>query len=213
MIIMLFDPLSAALVGGGTLLTALLRSPWAEVRAGARLAFGRGGLGAAAVSVARLEQAVERAGPYAVDPAVPEDADLDAAARLMCRADPVAEMDALFAAQRARRRAAGERACALFVDAAESAPVLGLIGTVVGLMSLFADGGAAALGGGGLATALATTLYGAVLGTLVLAPLASRLAVRLSAEDEVRQALEHRIVRLCESPAPGGSVVPWRAAA
>ena len=79
-------------------------------------------------------------------------------------------------------------------------------------MTLFADGGAAALSGGGLSTALLTTLYGAVLGTLVLAPVASRLAARARVEDEVRLTLEARLLALADQHGRAG-VAPLKAVA
>lgn len=194
----LFDPASAAIVLGGTVLVALLRASPRRLRADLATAFARARLVEAAASLARLEQAIGRAGTFAVDPAIAGDADLDAAARRLCRTAPRDELVALFAAQRAARARATERAAALFTDAAETAPTLGLIGTVIGLMALFAGGGAGALAGGGLSTALLTTLYGAVLGTVVLAPIASRLTARARDEDEVRATLEARLLALAD---------------
>lgn len=209
----LFDPLSAAIVVGGTLLVVLLRSPWSELRGDLHTLVARKHLHQAVASVARLEQAISRVGPFAVDPAVPEDADLDMAARLLCHAPRPAELETLFAEQRVHRTNAVEQACALVTSAAETAPTLGLIGTVLGLMSLFSTGGTAALSGGGLSTALVTTLYGAVLGTLILAPLASRVAARARGEDKVRIALEARLLALADRHTRPASGPPLKAVA
>ncbi len=189
----LADPAAAGFLLGGTLVATLLRSPAGDLRAAWRLVVRRPALDRAGVALARLEQRARDRGLFAIDPALP-DPDLDEAARLLAHAPAPDRLAALFASQRGRREDRARAASALFAQAAETAPTLGLIGTVLGLMSLFSSGGSAA--DGGLATALATTLYGAVLGTLVLDPLAARIAARGEAEEECRRALEARMLAL-----------------
>lgn len=66
--------------------------------------------------------------------------------------------------------------------AAEVAPAMGLIGTLVGLVQMLAQLDDPASIGPSMAVALLTTFYGALLGTVVLAPLATKLERR--SEDE-----------------------------
>lgn len=66
--------------------------------------------------------------------------------------------------------------------ASEVAPAMGLIGTLVGLVQMLGGLADPATIGPAMALALLTTFYGAVLGNMVLAPLASKL--ERSAEDE-----------------------------
>ncbi len=66
--------------------------------------------------------------------------------------------------------------------AAEVAPAMGLIGTLVGLVQMLANLDDPASIGPGMAVALLTTFYGAILANMVFAPLASKLE-RQSAQE------------------------------
>lgn len=66
--------------------------------------------------------------------------------------------------------------------AAEVAPAMGLIGTLVGLVQMLATLDNPAGIGPAMAVALLTTFYGAVLGNMVFAPLASKLERNSEAE-------------------------------
>ncbi len=77
------------------------------------------------------------------------------------------EVDAL--AERHRRSASVIR------RGSEIAPAMGLIGTLVGLVQMLAQLDDPSSIGPAMALALLTTFYGAILGTIVLAPLAAKL--------------------------------------
>lgn len=77
------------------------------------------------------------------------------------------EVDAL--AERHKRSASITR------RASEVAPAMGLIGTLVGLVQMLADLENPDTIGPAMAVALLTTFYGAILGTIVMAPLAVKL--------------------------------------
>lgn len=67
------------------------------------------------------------------------------------------------------------RSVAVLRKAAEVAPAMGLIGTLIGLVQMLGRLEDPAAIGPGLAVALLTTFYGAVLANMVLSPLASKL--------------------------------------
>ncbi|TVQ78169.1 MAG: motility protein A [Phycisphaeraceae bacterium] len=65
------------------------------------------------------------------------------------------------------------------VDApARYAPAFGMIGTLIGLVAMLANMDDPSKIGAGMAAALLTTLYGAVIANVVLMPIADKLAVR-----------------------------------
>lgn len=66
--------------------------------------------------------------------------------------------------------------------AAEIAPAMGLIGTLIGLVQMLGNLDDPATIGPSMAVALLTTFYGAILGTVVFTPLASKL--ERNAQDE-----------------------------
>lgn len=67
------------------------------------------------------------------------------------------------------------RAVAIMRRASEIAPAMGLIGTLVGLVQMLADLDDPGNIGPSMAVALLTTFYGAILGTILMAPLAAKL--------------------------------------
>lgn len=76
----------------------------------------------------------------------------------------------LHAIQQRHARSAG-----ILRKAAEVAPAMGLIGTLIGLVQMLSHLDDPATIGPGMAVALITTFYGAVMATLVFAPLAAKL--------------------------------------
>lgn len=71
--------------------------------------------------------------------------------------------------------------------AADIAPTMGLIGTLVGLVQMLRNLDRPSAIGPGMAVALLTTLYGAVLGHMIFLPLATKLERRSAAEALVHQ--------------------------
>ena len=76
-----------------------------------------------------------------------------------------------------------KRAASILRRASEVAPAMGLIGTLVGLVKMLADLDDPSRIGESMAVALLTTFYGAIMGTVVLGPLAAK--VEKNASDEV----------------------------
>lgn len=74
------------------------------------------------------------------------------------------------------------RAVAVIRKAAEFAPAMGLIGTLIGLVQMLGSLGDPSAIGPAMAVALLTTLYGALLANLVLSPLAGKLERNLAEE-------------------------------
>lgn len=68
-----------------------------------------------------------------------------------------------------------KRSASITRRAAEVAPAMGLIGTLVGLVQMLADLENPDTIGPAMAVALLTTFYGAILGTVIMAPLAVKL--------------------------------------
>jgi chemotaxis protein MotA len=75
-----------------------------------------------------------------------------------------------------------EHSAGMLKRASEVAPAMGLIGTLVGLVQMLAALDDPASIGPSMAVALLTTFYGALMGTVLLSPLAAKLERR--SEDE-----------------------------
>lgn len=200
------DPNAFAIVGGGTALVTVLRAPLADVgralvalRTLGRRRFDGDTLIAQVQVLARTAQ---RQGVLALDRAIITDTDV--------RAGVAAIVDGADAASVAglldhRRRARIERHLAtvdVWCGAAEAAPAMGMVGTLVGLATMFAsmtDPGAI---GGAMAVALMATLYGALLANLVASPIAARLRTAARAEAFERARLVAPLVALAERETP-----------
>jgi chemotaxis protein MotA len=83
-----------------------------------------------------------------------------------------------------------QRSAGIVRRAAEIAPGMGLIGTLVGLVQMLAQLDDPSAIGPSMAVALLTTFYGAILGTVILTPMAAKLE-RNSQEEALNRALIH----------------------
>jgi len=78
------------------------------------------------------------------------------------------------------------RSASILRRASETAPAMGLIGTLIGLVQMLANLQDPETIGPAMAVALLTTFYGAVLGTAVLAPMAAKLERNSNEEATIR---------------------------
>jgi chemotaxis protein MotA len=71
-----------------------------------------------------------------------------------------------------------------------------MIGTILGMIMMFANMSDPSKLGGAMAIALLTTLYGAVISNLFALPLADKLAVKLEAEEVVRNMIIDGVLQI-----------------
>ncbi len=83
-----------------------------------------------------------------------------------------------------------------------AAPAFGMIGTLVGLVQMLGSLDDPSKIGGGMATALLTTLYGAIVANVVCIPLAGKLEARNMEEGMIRELMIKGIQLLGEGSAP-----------
>ncbi len=81
------------------------------------------------------------------------------------------------------------RSASIIRRSSEVAPAMGLIGTLVGLVQMLAELSNPENIGPAMAVALLTTFYGAILGTVILAPLAAKLEKNSSDEARVKNLI------------------------
>ena len=206
-----FDPVALAIVVGGTALATVLRAPLADSgRAIAALVtLGRRRFAAAPLlaQIAALGRIARRHGVVALDRSVITDADLAAAVAAIVDGAAPGEVATLVVHARRTRIERHAAAADVWAGAAEAAPAMGMVGTLVGLASMFATMTDPAAIGGAMATALLATLYGAVLANLVLMPVAARLRAAARAEAFERARIEAPLVALAERERPRGTTL------
>lgn len=98
------------------------------------------------------------------------------------------EIDAL-----AQRHQLGQ---SLFRTWGTLAPAFGMVGTLIGLVQMLVNLDNPDAIGSGMAVALLTTFYGALLANLILIPIAGKLEIRSDAEIAYREMILHGILAL-----------------
>lgn len=200
------DPAALAIVLGGTAAATVLRTPARDLaraigalRTLPRRRFDPEPLLAQIAAQARIAQ---KLGVVALDRSVIADPDLAAAITAIVDGE---SPDSITAALERRRRARIERhraAADCWAGVAEVAPAMGMVGTLVGLVAMFARMTDPAAIGAAMAVALLATLYGALVANLIAAPIAARLRIAGRAEADGRALLAAPVAALAEREAP-----------
>jgi len=86
--------------------------------------------------------------------------------------------------------------------ASEVAPAMGLIGTLVGLVQMLSQLNDPSSIGPAMAVALLTTFYGAMLGTVILAPMAAKLERNASLDITIKDLIVSAAVSISQSESP-----------
>ena len=206
LIAQLFDPIALAIVGGGTTLATILRAPVRDaaravsaLRVLPRRPFGADALLEQIAAQARI---AKRHGVIALDRSVIADPDVAAAVAAIVDGASPQEVEGVL---RYRRQARIERhvaAADTWSAAAEAAPAMGMIGTLIGLAGMFANMTDPKAIGGAMAIALLATLYGALLANLVLMPICHRLRAAGRIEAFERARIEAPLVALALRETP-----------
>lgn len=173
------DPLALAIVGGGTALAMVLRTPvgdlargFAALRMLPRRAFRAEPL---LDQIGALSRIARRHGVIALDRSVIADPDIAAAVAATVDGATPGEIELLAEQRRTARFERQRAAYELWSGAAEIAPAMGMVGTLIGLVQMFSSMRDTSAIGGAMAVALLATLYGALLANLVALPIAMRL--------------------------------------
>lgn len=211
----MLDPVAAGIVIGGTLGATALRSGTADCRA-AMAALGallRPRFRADAVrgALAPVVAQAGREGLLRTSPRPTSDPAIDAALSALIQTRSLAAFVSSDDAAREARVARALRAVRTLALGAELSPVFGLAGTLVSLSQLPADGLARGAFMGAISLAVLTTLYGLLLGNLVLAPLSRAVERRVEDEEAARREIADwmiaKLAPACPPVQAGGSAV------
>lgn len=206
---LLFDPVALAIVLGGTMLATILRTPLRDmahaVLALATLPRRRFRADPRLEQITALSRIAQRHGVHALDRSVIRDSDVAAAIALIVDgASPRTVGETLDTAR--RQRAERHRIVVeCWTGMAETAPAMGMVGTLIGLVAMFTRMSDPQAIGAAMAVALLATLYGALFANLVAMPIAARLRIAARAELLERERLVAPLTDLAEREAPRGS--------
>jgi chemotaxis protein MotA len=208
----LLDPVSAAIVVGGTLLATLLRCGLGDCGL-ALSAIGQIGSRRFDADEARAElavkvQQIQRDGVLRVQPHRFGDRAFDEATDRLIGTRSVAALLETHEAHKTARMHDDNRAMRTLAQASELAPVFGLAATLISLSQLPADGISRHAYMGAISMAVSATLYGILLANLVLAPLA-RAVERAAAQEEMeRQKIVDWLAKQVSAALPTRKPVP-----
>ena len=215
--IQVFEPISAAIVLGGTAVATVMRCGWRDSRAALQAlgnmlvpAFNSGRVRAElAVHIQEIgEDGLVRAEPHRFG-----DGEFDDLSETLVRHRSIRALYDEHERHRGRRISLAGAADRALSEAAELAPVLGLVGTLVALamFSAAADEGGYARA---IGTAIMATLYGLIAANFLFAPLAGAIERRARAEERARQELLEWLASAIEEIAPRtpGQAAPKAAA-
>jgi chemotaxis protein MotA len=219
--IQVFDPLSAAIVLGGTAAATLLRCGWrdsrAAVQATAHLLMPPFRSERVRAELAVHIQEIGEDGLLRAEPHHFGDGEFDDLSEALVRHRSITALYEEHERHRARRISLAGAADRALSEAAELAPVLGLVGTLValGLFSAAADDDGASAQA--IGTAITATLYGLIAANFLFAPLAGLIERRARAEERSRQSLLEWLASAIEGvaapPPKATKAPPSRAAA
>ena len=186
----LIDPVSAGVVGGGTVIATLLqcgpRQCGEALGAVARLPRRRINLERVRTELLGHIQAIRQDGLVRARASHLGDAEIDEATAALIDHRSVAALLATHEHHRDRRVEIHTRACATLMHCAELAPVFGLAGTLLALARLAHAPVADNAFAGVIGAAVLTTLYGLLLAHLLLAPIARAVERAGRAEETAR---------------------------
>jgi chemotaxis protein MotA len=188
-----YDPLALAIVGGGTLLATAARGPLRDtfdaIRALPVLVRRPFDFGPARAELAKAERVASARSLLAIDSHLLKDPDVARGVEAVADGATADEVEALLHRLREERLDRHAVVQEFWAAAAETAPAMGMVGTLIGLVRMFRAMDDPATIGGAMAVALLATLYGALFANLVAAPIAARLRRLARAEEEEREAL------------------------
>lgn len=194
------DPVALSIVGGGTMLGAVLRTPSGDLVRGiaavkmlTRKRFDVEPLLAQAAALTRIAR---RHGVIALDRSVIDDPDIAAAVEAVVDGATPERVTTLLEERCIARHERHRAAADLWTGAAELAPAMGMVGTLIGLVQMFSAMKDPHAIGAAMAVALLATLYGALLASLVASPIASRLRRRARHEAIERGRLQAPLAAL-----------------
>ena len=201
----MIDPAALALVAGGSAGVAMLRSTRDDLgravralRPLFRAAPDRDAL-AARRAVRAIEQMAELKGTACLDRVNGSNAFVRKAALKLTDA-PTAEAFSEWARLELEHRSGRHvAAAAVWRAAADAAPSMGMIGTVLGLIGMFAGMDDPERLGPAMALAMLTTLYGLFLGSIVFGSVAARLERLSEAELAWQKAALERLEKLARA--------------
>ncbi|GAA4768385.1 motility protein A [Stakelama sediminis] len=200
------DPVALAIVVGGTVLAMFLRTPLADLgRAVAALRVlprRRWQADRSLEQITALSRIAARHGALALDRSIIRDPDIACAVEAIVDGKGPEQVELLLETRQLVRSERHLATADVWAGMADVAPAMGMIGTLIGLVRMFLVMTDPDAIGGAMAVALLTTLYGALIASLIAMPVATRLRRQARSEALERTRLIAPLVALAARERP-----------
>ncbi len=204
-----FDPAAALLVFGGTISALFVTFSFSDLKAVPKgfkdfLGFEAPELFDFLHTFSEFSRVARREGLLALDRRLNDDTDDFTRFGLEMAVDGIeeAEIDDLMKmqmAEEARKRAFLAKFCS---NAGTYAPAFGMIGTLIGLIQMMQNLDDPSKIGAGMAVALITTFYGALLANLVLLPISTKVRTQVQLLMKARQMARTGVLAIVRGESP-----------
>lgn len=189
-----FSPASTVVVVGGVIAATLIRFPLEHVSyafsIASRAFFTRPPETEALVGqIVGLSQRARREGLLNMEKAMDVEGFLAKGLRMVVDQDDRAHINAVLAQELRATQDRHHQGQEIFRFIALSAPSFGMVGTLIGMVQLFASIKDPSNIGGAMALSLLSTLYGAVIAYLLAIPIAGKLELRSREELQLKQIM------------------------
>jgi chemotaxis protein MotA len=152
--------------------------------------------------IAEIAEMMRRQGPIALEQAEVEDRFFKRGVRMIADGFSAEAMRVSLERERDLDYERIEEGHKIYKALGEAAPGLGMVGTLIGLVSLFGHMDDPKKIGPSMAIALLTTLYGAVISNLIALPISDKLANRAAEEGTNRTLIIEALVMIREGRNP-----------
>ncbi len=203
-----YDIHAVIVIGGGCFSATLIRFPLKTIgtglASGAKVVFFHKRLGAHALieQISELADIVRKQGPLGLENVEIKDPFLKKGVRMLTDgydAEVIRDAMEKEAELHLQRMKEGVK---VYKAIGDMAPAWGMIGTILGMVQMFANMSDPSKLGPFMAVALLATLYGAVLANLVTLPIGDKLELRLHQDEIIEQLIIDGVLQMRENKSP-----------
>lgn len=205
---MYFDPLSLTLVFGGTIAATMVRYPLSVILSGLPMGMKYAFQMKAASPIETIDEITQladtarRQGTVALENVDVSDPFLAQGVRYIADGYDREFMRATLERDRDNFLMRLDAGAKVYRAIGDAAPAWGMIGTILGMILMFAQMDDPSKLGPAMAIALLTTLYGALIANLVALPIADKLYVKLEEEDVSRTLIIDGLLQIRDNKSP-----------
>jgi chemotaxis protein MotA len=204
-----WDKHAAIVIFGGSFAVTLIRFPFSSIAhglpLGIRFAFQMRAMDPRALieEITRVAEVVRKSGPIALENIEIEDPFMAQGVRYIADGYDAEFIRGALERDRDVFLMHLEEGQKIYRSVGDCAPAWGMVGTLIGMVNMFANMEDPSKLGPFMAVALLATLYGALVGNLICLPIADKLMLKLEEEEVSRTLIIDGILQVRDAKSPG----------